>query len=170
MGRDYHKATTPRQWGIVFGRLSHNLGLPTYLAVLSLVGSLRSPCRPRGLTPSGLNCHHDASPGAYVRGGRRTRWPRILGRGVRRPYRTRGYVISQGGYIQGPPGPPEPFVPPPRGTRVPPGTGGPRKKSKSIHGYGFCKFHFTKSIHFQKSWLWGVNRGNKGPLCSWGSV
>ena len=87
---------------------------------------------------------HDVSPGAHVREGRRTRWARILGKGVRRPYGTRGYVISQGGYNQGPPGtrvppgPPEPFVPLPRGTRVPPGTGGqdgPRKKSKSNHGY-----------------------------------
>lgn len=76
----------------------------------------------KGCGCKGLLCHidlllnehsHDVPSGAPVRGGRRTRWPRILGRGVRRPYRTRGYVISQGGYNQGPraPGPP--------GTRVP---------------------------------------------------
>ena len=88
---------------------------------------------------------HDVSPGAHVREGRRTRWARILGKGVRRPYGTRGYVfwarVSEGRMGQGgtlfhkgvttrdprvpPPGPQEPSVPPPRGTRVPPGTGGP---------------------------------------------
>ena len=103
---------------------------------------------------------HDVTPGAHAREGRRTRWARILGKGVRRPYGTRGYVfwarVSEGRMGQGgtlfhkgvttrdprvPPGPQEPSVPLPRGTRVPRGTGGqegtgvPRKKSKSNHGY-----------------------------------
>lgn len=94
---------------------------------------------------------HDVSPGAHVREGRRTRWPRILGQGVRRPYGTRGYVISHGGYNQGPPGtqgplgPPEPFVPLPRGTRVPPrgwarrGQGCPEKNQNLIMGTRFEK-------------------------------
>ena len=48
---------------------------------------------------------HDVSPGAHVREGRRTRWARILGKGVRRPYGTRGYVfwarVSEGRMGQG---------------------------------------------------------------------
>ena len=102
----------------------------------------------------GLLCHtelllnehsHDVTPGAPVRGGRRTRWPRILGRGVRRPYGTRGYVISQGGYNQGPPGPPGSpgtFRSTSSGNTCSPGdiwghpgTGGATEKLKYFHGY-----------------------------------
>ena len=39
---------------------------------------------------------HDVTPGAHVREGRRTRWARILGKGVRRPYGTRGPYFGQG--------------------------------------------------------------------------
>ena len=123
----------------------------------------------KGCGCKGLLCHidlllnehsHDVTPGAPVRGGRRTRWLRILGRGVRRPYRTRGYVISQGGYIQGPPGPPEPFVPPPRGTQGTWGTPGDRRRQgkvkvfswvrKSMKGWVIFAFNLFKII-------WGVN-------------
>ena len=50
---------------------------------------------------------HDVSPGADVGEGRRTRWARILGKGVRRPYGTRGPVfwarVSEGRMGQGGP-------------------------------------------------------------------
>ena len=90
---------------------------------------------------------HDVSPGAHVREGRRTRWARILGKGVRRPYGTRGHVISQGGYIQGPPGTQGPpgspgtFRSTSSGNTCSPGdrgTGGDRgaqEKLKYFHGY-----------------------------------
>ena len=120
----------------------------------------------------GLLCHtelllnehsHDVTPGAHVREGRRTRWARILGKGVRRPYGTRGYVISQGGYNQGPPGPPVPrnlsFHP--RGEhRGHGGTPGGRRRHgkvkvfswvrKSMKGWVIFAFNLFKII-------WGVN-------------
>ena len=123
----------------------------------------------KGCGFKGLLCHtelllnehsHDVTPGAPVRGGRRTRWARILGKGVRRPYGTRAPVfwarVSEGRMGQGgtlfhkgvtsrdPRAPRVPSVPRnlsfhflgehvfPRGQG---GQGCPGKKSKSNHGY-----------------------------------
>ena len=85
-----------------------------------------------------------------------------MGRGVRRPYGTRGYVISQGGYIQGPPVPRNLSFHP-RGEHVfPQGQGGlgDRRRHgkvkvfswvrKSMKGWVIFAFNLFKII-------WGVN-------------
>ena len=103
---------------------------------------------------------HDVTPGAHVREGRRTRWARILGKGVRRPYGTRGPYFGQGcqkavwdkgvryftrglqpgtpGHT-GPPGSPGTFRSTSSGNTGDmgghPGTGGATEKLKYFHGY-----------------------------------
>ena len=113
-------------------------------------------------------CPHDGTPGPPVHGGRRTRWARYFADMVTRPYRERGDVISQGGYIQGPTGT---FRSTPSGTRVPGGQEdrGLEKKSKFIYGYigsfdpleDFAIFKFFYYIG-------GIFRKN-GPLVSRGT-
>jgi len=133
MGRDHH--SPPRHGdGTLLLAGTPQTKLRTLLAVLSLGGLLRLPCRPRGLTPSGLCCPHDVPPAPLSPGCRRTRWSRIFDGQVTMPYRERGACISQGGYIllprspgpSGAPGASCPSAPscPPQVHRVPAGTKG----------------------------------------------
>ena len=150
MGRDHH--SPPRHGdGTLLLAGTPQTKLRTLLAVLSLGGLLRLPCRPRGLTPSGLCCPHDVPPAPLSRGCRRTRWSRIFDGQVTMPYRERGACISQGGYILRSPRSPGTFRSTPAGEHVfPQGQGGLGKNQNLFMGTDFVNSILQKAFIFKK--------------------